>query len=380
MTLRHTRLLAIAFIVAFSVSLVSNAYSQATMQAGLFNTNFAGPITLTVRAKASGGNLTGSTGGLAFTVTMRYLSIYGITLTAPTGSFGVLLDNTITSGSYTYKVYSTVQLSSSASFMNGVEVDLFSVNISGGSGFGTFEIINNAVTSANFVDWFFEYNIVDVTNYSTPFYVAVASPVPLPVQLVTFDGARTDDHVSLNWKTQSELNSSGFFVERSTDNANWDKVDFIPGQGTTDLPHEYSYTDKLTPELSSRTALYYRLEQVDRDGKKSYSSVLLMTRLGSPPAAGETATLLEPYPNPFHGGANGNAMSTIPIRIDRDQTVTLYITDAAGKVVQWIYTDEALSAGAYNREFNASGLPSGVYFAVLQTSHGLVRRQIVYSK
>jgi hypothetical protein len=363
-------------------SLISAELPAQTVQAGLFNTNFTGPITLTVRAKATGGDLTPVAGGMAFTVTMRYLTAYGITVSAPTGSFSAILDRTITSGSYTYKVYSTVLLTTTASFLNGVAVDLFSVNITGGSGYGTFQLINDAVTSSNFVDWYFEYNINDYTNYVTPFYASSVSPVPLPVQLVAFDGNRVNDRVTLDWKTASELNNSGFYVERSADNSAWTQLDFVQGHGTTDLPHQYSYVDKLSGDVASLGTVYYRLRQLDRDGKQTYSSVIAIVRLDASPAVAdtETAFLLTPYPNPFFGGMHGNAITTIPVKIDREQPITLYITDASGKVVQWMYTNEMLPAGSYRREFNASALPSGTYFAVLQAQGHVVRKQLVYTK
>ena len=149
------------------------------------------------------------------------------------------------------------------------------------------------------------------------------------------------------------MNNSGFYVERSTDNETWQQLDFVQGHGTTDLPQQYRYVDDLSGDIASLGTVYYRLCQLDRDGKRTYSSVVAIVRLNpnSPVADAETAFLLTPYPNPFFGGMHGNAISIIPVKVDMEQPITLYITDAAGKVVQWIYTNETLPAGSYRREF-----------------------------
>ena len=360
--------------------LPSTARSVPTVQAGIFHTSWS-PITLTTRFKVSGGDLTTSVSiPFAFTVTMRYLTSYGISVTPPSSTYGVTLDRTITSGSYTYKVYSVVTTTSS-SFTSGVQYDLYSINISGGTGYGTFQLVNDAVTSANNGDWYFEYNAIDYTNYSIPFYAEYATPVPLPVQLVSFQGSRLQDRVMLDWKTASELNNSGFDVERSVDNTAWRKLDFVQGHGTTDQPHAYSYVDDLKADVASFPSLYYRLRQLDRDGRHTYSDVVTvanMKRLQTVSPA--SAQLLPAYPNPFNRGSGGNGSTTIPLRIDQEQPVTLYITNPTGGVVQWMYMNEHLRPGLYAREFSAAGLPSGTYFVVLQTINGTVRERLVLTK
>ena len=355
-----------------------------TVQAGIFYMGSGGPASslLTVRGKVGGGDLTTSVSiPFAFIVTVKYLTSYGISVAAPTGSYGVILDATVTNGSWTYKIYSTVT-TTTQNFLNNTEYDLFSIVVSGGTGYGSFYVLNDAVTMANNSDWYFEYGANDYTNYVTPFYAGTASTVPLPVQLVLFRGTRSQDNVTLDWKTVSEMNNSGFYVERSTDNTAWKQLDFVQGHGTTDQPQEYTYVDNLHADIAALNALYYRLRQMDREGKFTFSDIVAVANRehNIPIADAETAFLLTPYPNPFSGGAFGNATTFIPFRLDREQSITLYITNSAGEVVQWIYANEMLPAGYYQREFNASALPSGTYFTILESQGHIVKQQLVYTK
>lgn len=67
------------------------------------------------------------------------------------------------------------------------------------------------------------------------------------------------------------------------------------------------------------------------------------------------------YPNPF------NPMTNITIQLPKSGSVKLSVFDAAGKEVG-LPVNKELNAGTYNIDFDASGLPSGVYFYRLQTA------------
>ncbi len=77
----------------------------------------------------------------------------------------------------------------------------------------------------------------------------------LPVELVYFKGGLTDESVMLNWQTASELNNEDFQVEHCLDSRNWERIDFIPGHGTSVEVQNYSYIHK-RPAFGLN---YYRL-------------------------------------------------------------------------------------------------------------------------
>lgn len=94
----------------------------------------------------------------------------------------------------------------------------------------------------------------------------------LPVELVAFDARLLSDEkgVLLNWITEVEINNEGFSVERSRDGVNFEEIHFMSGAGTSAHTNYYEYKD-LTP-LSGIN--YYRLKQIDFDGKISYTKTI----------------------------------------------------------------------------------------------------------
>jgi hypothetical protein len=97
----------------------------------------------------------------------------------------------------------------------------------------------------------------------------------LPVELLNFTAERlSPSEVNLNWQTASELNNSGFFVERMLENENsFTSIAWLDGFGTTSEVTHYNYVDN-----NAYTGVsYYRLRQVDFDGTESFSEVRAVT-------------------------------------------------------------------------------------------------------
>jgi len=68
---------------------------------------------------------------------------------------------------------------------------------------------------------------------------------PNPVELTSFTAIAKDRNVTLKWSTAVELNNAGFEVERKTirDGSKWMKIGFVEGNGTTNEPKNYTFTD-----------------------------------------------------------------------------------------------------------------------------------------
>jgi hypothetical protein len=168
----------------------------------------------------------------------------------------------------------------------------------------------------------------------------------IPVELTSFLASINDGVVVLNWTTSTETNNFGFQVERSKDKIGFDQIAFVPGSGTTAEITTYSYTDNA---VTSRK-YYYRLKQVDYNGSYSYSNIVevdleLPTQLN----------LEQNYPNPF------NPTTTVKYQIPELSFVTLKVYDVLGNEIATLVKEEK-PAGRYKVEFNATGLPSGIYF------------------
>ena len=68
---------------------------------------------------------------------------------------------------------------------------------------------------------------------------------PIPVELVSFIGDFNNGVVNISWVTATELNNSGFEVERKPENGDWNKIAFIQGNGTTTETNHYFYLDDI---------------------------------------------------------------------------------------------------------------------------------------
>lgn len=119
----------------------------------------------------------------------------------------------------------------------------------------------------------------------------------LPVELIQFTGEKTDmGTVLLEWTTASEFNNDYFDVQRSTDVINWETIGQVDGHGNSHQLISYSFTDK-NPKTGNN---YYRLKQVDFDGKTDYSLVINVRFDGDASLKDMPVVKnkLELYPNP----------------------------------------------------------------------------------
>ncbi|HQY51459.1 MAG TPA: T9SS type A sorting domain-containing protein [Ignavibacteria bacterium] len=170
---------------------------------------------------------------------------------------------------------------------------------------------------------------------------------PLPVELNSFVSMVSEKNVTLSWTTSSEINNSGFDIERSSLNLEWAKVGSVNGNGTTLETKNYIFTDK-----NLNSGVYnYRLKQIDYNGNFEYYNLENEVIIGLP----NNFTLLQNYPNPF------NPSTKIEFNIPADGNVKLSVYDINGKLVS-VLTDGNKTAGYYTVDFNGSGLSSGIYF------------------
>jgi len=180
--------------------------------------------------------------------------------------------------------------------------------------------------------------------------MAVFFSKEVPIELTRFDALAVDSGVLLSWQTVSESNNLGFEIQRSEDAVSYTKAAFIPGAGTSQTVHNYSYLDS----IKKNGCFYYRLKQVDSDGSHSFSETVRVVL--SAPTFFE---LEQNFPNPF------NASTTIRFSIPRAGRVRLTIYNAQGKYVATLL-DRWTAAGSHTFTFDASGFPSGVYLYQVQ--------------
>lgn len=167
---------------------------------------------------------------------------------------------------------------------------------------------------------------------------------PVPVELISFSAVANNSVINLNWSTATELNNSGFEVQRKVGTSDWNSVGFIVGFGTTTNQNNYSYTDQ-SPVFGKNI---YRLKQIDYDGTFEYSQEVEVELVPS------EYILQQNYPNPFNPG------TTINFNIPKEDFVNVTIFNSLGEKVA-IVMDGIMSAGSHTLTFEANGFASGLY-------------------
>lgn len=180
----------------------------------------------------------------------------------------------------------------------------------------------------------------------------------LPVDLLSFSGYRDGSRNQLRWTTSTEQNNKGFEVQRSLDGVNYSPIGFVnslaPGGYSTNQL-DYAFTDNNVTGLKQ----FYRLRQVDFDGKYKISNIVLLK--SDKPAV---ITIDGMFPNP--------ATTTINLLLaspNKDKAVML-ITDVNGKSI--MQRNMNLEAGSNTMPVDISGLPGGTYLVRMISSTGEV--------
>ncbi len=188
-----------------------------------------------------------------------------------------------------------------------------------------------------------------------------------PVELVSFSAFAEDNSVKLIWETATEVNNYGFEIQRSFDNkqnTEFETIGFVAGNGNSNAPKHYSFTDNFPPS----GILFYRLKQIDTDGAFEYSNTI-EAEIGQP----QKFELMQNYPNP------ANPSTTIQYALPSEGFTTLKVYNAVGKEVRTL-TNIAQPAGRYRVHFDATGLPSGIYFYQLRSGKFTETKKMILLK
>lgn len=166
----------------------------------------------------------------------------------------------------------------------------------------------------------------------------------VPVELTAFSASVTANGVQLIWETATELNNSGFEVQKKI-NGNWEKIAFVSGYGTSTEIRNYSFVD----EKAAAGKLSYRLKQIDFDGTFSYSNEIEVDV-----NVVEEFELSQNYPNPF------NPSTTIKFKVPVSANVNLSVYAINGELVE-VLANGFMNSGSYEVSFDASKYASGNY-------------------
>ncbi|MFD2247910.1 T9SS type A sorting domain-containing protein [Pontibacter ruber] len=182
---------------------------------------------------------------------------------------------------------------------------------------------------------------------------------PLPVTFASFTATRQAEAALLEWETASERNSRGFGVEVSLNGTAFRPLGFVASKTpNSNQIQRYNYLDT---ELGKAGTRYYRLRQVDLDGKATYSEVKALA------FDEETVAGLRAFPNPFTKDL------TLEVTAEKEELLNITITDPLGRIV--LESAQNLKTGKNTMTLKLSDkYPRGFY--LLKAQHGVKTYQL----
>jgi hypothetical protein len=267
-----------------------------------------------------------------------------------------------------------IDYNNNGSFDNATELILAADNIpSSGSGrrvSGTFTVPGTAVTNS-----VLRLRVMDevATSYHPSYEIVNACYDPrygqaedypmfimsvLPVEWKYFNGRKQDNDAILNWATANELNSKEFEIERSSDGNNFVRIATVTASNKPN-GEAYTYIDKnaLAP------IYFYRLKQVDKDGKSKYSNIVVVRNEDN--GAIKQMSVNNPFKN------------ILEIRFGqalKDQT-EIQLTDLSGRLIM----KKMISAGIQSTivDLTDKQVAAGLYILQVRTGNTVTTRKVV---
>lgn len=172
----------------------------------------------------------------------------------------------------------------------------------------------------------------------------------LPVSLIDFKGLYRDNgKVELSWVTNFEQNSDRFDVERSLDGESWKTVGTVKAQGNSNNRVNYEYIDDAGRDRANKKDLYYRLKQVDKDGKVAVSKILVVRVYNT-----RTLKMVSVTPNPAKNDINVN------VQLNENAVVSMKVMNANGAAVLTKLAKVNAGSNTFTLE-GSSNLKPGMY-------------------
>ncbi|OIP01433.1 MAG: hypothetical protein AUJ98_04635, partial [Bacteroidetes bacterium CG2_30_33_31] len=212
-------------------------------------------------------------------------------------------------------------------------------------------------------NWYY----ISVDNYYAPFQGSFTICLDdgteggaLPISLLDLSALKNKDVINLYWKTASEQNNDYFIIERSADNINFQNIGNIDGSGNSINIIDYNFIDN----QPNNGINYYRLKQVDFDGKFTYSKTISADFINE-------NLIFNIFPNPI------SHTETLIIKFNNGQqnTTKLEIITSLGQIVKTI---SLTKDEKYSNQYIISDLPPrGIYFIRIYSGNRVLEKKLV---
>jgi len=176
----------------------------------------------------------------------------------------------------------------------------------------------------------------------------------LPVNMGAFNAELVNKIARIKWTTASENNNNGFHIERSINGTDFKQIGFEATKavdGNSKLPLNYQFEDMAV----SNGRNFYRLQQVDKDGRATYTDVVMVQKVEAGTFSANIRT------NPII------ADLSLSVFMNQQSKVRVALMNAAGAILQ--STERMLDKGENLINMPASNLATGVYFVSIRDAN-----------
>jgi extracellular elastinolytic metalloproteinase len=178
------------------------------------------------------------------------------------------------------------------------------------------------------------------------------STIVLPVTLVNFNAVPVDNQINLTWKTAGEYNNAGFELQRRDGlNGQFVTIGHVSPKGVNGNGADYYFEDH---NVAANTVYYYQLVQVDNDGRKNHSSVVVAI------IRRHTGLNVTAFPNPADKNVN------LQFGDGFKDAVQVKIIDVYGRIV---YTKAFTNVANTKVVLDISKYSAGVYQVSVEDSN-----------
>ena len=208
---------------------------------------------------------------------------------------------------------------------------------------------NNALTITPTATWVSGENVWEL-QFNTPSFsqfrvhAANVGNTPLPVRFLPLAGNTVGGSNQLFWKTLSEENCSHFTIQHSTNGTQFIAINQVASKGINGNSQEELEYDFMHHSPAAGTN-YYRLEQEDNDGRKSYSNIVKLVQEGN--------DIVKVYPSPTHTTLN------VSVQTVKTQKLTINLFDLSGRLI--LSQEETVTANNKDIKLDVQSLTPGIY-------------------
>lgn len=114
------------------------------------------------------------------------------------------------------------------------------------------------------------------SNKNFPLEIKEIGAGSLPVKYLSFEGKVITNSLLLNWITTEEINNNYFQIERSFNGIDFMQIGLALDGFENGTKKEYAFKD-YSDLLKNKEIIYYRLKQIDNDGRYSFSKNLIVS-------------------------------------------------------------------------------------------------------